>query len=163
MAINTTALDGDESMKEVDALSSSQTGMGMLFGWQFFLPRHVKQSGFLKASFSCLTAMSVAFSLALAMDPCLFQHCRVLLQSQKDIFVATPNWQRSWCFVQLPCSLWEIELDYCKSISTVKLCISTHLLVTALRQCSKWTFIIWRTDIVIHHYQQREQTVWILV
>ena len=76
---------------EVDALSSLQTRVGMLFGWQFFLPWHIKPSGFLKASFSRLTAMSVASPLAVAMEPYLFQHHRVLLRSQKDIFVATPN------------------------------------------------------------------------
>lgn len=142
-------------LKEVYALSSSQTGAGMLFGWQFFLPRHIKPSGYLKASSSCLTAMSVASPLPVAMEPYLFQHCRLLLQSQKDVFVPTPNWQRSWCFGQLSCSLWKIELGYCKCISTVMLCISMCLLVKARRRCSKWTSL-WRTDIVIHHYQQRE-------
>lgn len=112
---------------------------GCCFTEIFFLQRHIKPSGFLKASFSCLTAMVVASTLAVAMEPYLFQHCGVLLQSPKDIFVATLNWQWNWCFVQLPCSLWETELGYCKSISTVIVCIWTHLLVTARRQCSKWT------------------------
>lgn len=142
MAINTTALDGDESTRiqrsGCSQLLANQNGDAVSLNF-FFLQRHIKPSDFLKASFSCLTAMVVASTLVVAMEPYLFQHCGVLLQSPKDIFVATLNWQWNWCFVQLPCSLWETELGYCKSISTVIVCIWTHLLVTARRQCSKWT------------------------
>lgn len=77
-------------LKEVDVRSSSENTEGMLFASQFFLLRHIKLSGFLKASFLHLTAISVDSSLGVVMELYLFQHCSVLLWYQKDVFVATP-------------------------------------------------------------------------
>lgn len=129
------ALDGDESVhierNGCSQLFANQSGHAVCPA--ICLPRHIQFSGCLKASSSHIRAMSVASPLTVVKTLSFSNIAGFHHKTNKNGFVATPNRQRSWCFVQISCSLWEIELGYCISISTAMLHISTHLLVTAWR------------------------------
>lgn len=150
------------TLKEVDALSSSQTGVGMLFGWQFFLPRYIKPSGYLKAFFSCLTAVSVASPLSCGDGA-------VPLPTLQGAF-AIPD--RHFCCHPKPAMELVLHSTFLQpmgdGIGLPKKRLHSYVMHLNALACysSQAVFqvnISWRTDSVIPHYQQREQTTWILV